>query len=80
MVAEMLEHIPNATQALAEAVRVAARFVVLSVPSKPDTNPEHIHLFDEARIRDMFDAAGAASVNVSYVLNHLIAVARVGDR
>jgi len=77
---EVLEHIPDAPQALAEAVRVAARFVILSVPSKPDSNPEHIHLFSEAAVRDMFVAAGAASVNVSYVRNHLIAVARVGDR
>ena len=77
---EVLEHISDAPQALAEAVRVATRYVSLSVPSKPDANPEHIHLFDEAAIRDMFEAAGAARVNVSYVRNHLIAVARVGDR
>lgn len=72
---EILEHIPDAQRALSEAARVARRAIVLSVPSKPDDNPEHIHLFNEATLRQMFTAAGVTRVNFQYVLNHLIAVA-----
>lgn len=74
---EVLEHIPNAARALVETVRVARRFVILSVPSKEDNNPEHIHLFDEADLRRMFAEAGVERVNFDYVLNHRIAVAHV---
>jgi ubiquinone/menaquinone biosynthesis C-methylase UbiE len=74
---EVLEHIPDAPRALAEAVRVARRFVVVSVPSRADDNPEHIHLFDRAALEKMFAAAGAQRVRFDAVLNHLIAVATV---
>jgi 2-polyprenyl-3-methyl-5-hydroxy-6-metoxy-1,4-benzoquinol methylase len=74
---EVQEHIPDAPRALAEAVRVARRFVVVSVPSKEDDNPEHIHLFDRPTLEKMFAAAGAARVRFDAVLNHLIAVATV---
>jgi ubiquinone/menaquinone biosynthesis C-methylase UbiE len=77
---EVLEHIPRAEAALAEAVRVARRFVVLSVPSKPDDNPEHIHLFTETQLREMLQQAGARQVRFDYVLNHLLAVARVYEK
>jgi ubiquinone/menaquinone biosynthesis C-methylase UbiE len=74
---EVLEHIPDAAQAVSEVVRVARRFVVLSVPSKPDDNPEHIHLFNESRIRALFAAAGVTRLTIDYVLNHMILVANV---
>jgi hypothetical protein len=54
--------------------------VVLSVPSKPDNNPEHLHLFDERQLREMFRAAGAQNVRFEYVLNHMLAVARVFEK
>jgi 2-polyprenyl-3-methyl-5-hydroxy-6-metoxy-1,4-benzoquinol methylase len=40
---EVLEHIPDVEKAVA-AVRMARKYVVVSVPSKEDNNPEHIHL------------------------------------
>ena len=76
-VLEVLEHIPDASRALAEAVRVARRFVVVSVPSHADDNPQHIHLFSHARLADLLVRAGAEHVSLSGVHNHWIAVARL---
>jgi 2-polyprenyl-3-methyl-5-hydroxy-6-metoxy-1,4-benzoquinol methylase len=73
---EVLEHIPDSTRALDEVCRVANRFVILSVPSKPDTNPEHIHLFDAATLVRLLQERGCPRVKVDYVPGHLIAVAR----
>ena len=77
---EVLEHIPDAPRALAEAVRVARRFVLLSVPSKEDDNPEHIHLFDERRLRALFAESGVRKVRFDYVPGHLLAVANVVEK
>jgi 2-polyprenyl-3-methyl-5-hydroxy-6-metoxy-1,4-benzoquinol methylase len=76
-VLEVLEHIPDAARAVAEAVRVARRFVIASVPSQPDDNPEHIHLFSHADLEQMFLSAGVARINFESVLNHTIIVAKV---
>jgi ubiquinone/menaquinone biosynthesis C-methylase UbiE len=73
---EVLEHIPDAERALAEVCRVASRFVVLSVPSKPDNNPEHIHLFDQPTLATLLGRHGMGRVSVDHVLNHMIIVAR----
>ncbi|HLJ81707.1 MAG TPA: class I SAM-dependent methyltransferase [Ktedonobacterales bacterium] len=73
---EVLEHIPDTQRALAEVCRVAGRFVVLSVPTKPDNNPEHIHLFDQRTLSELLRAHGMAHIHADYVHNHLIMVAR----
>jgi trans-aconitate methyltransferase len=75
---EVLEHIPDTVAALAEIVRVAQRFVLLSVPSKPDNNPEHIHRFDAATLERLLRSAGTARVSIDSVPGHLVAVARKG--
>lgn len=74
---EVLEHIPAAQKALSEAVRVARRFVVLSVPSHEDSNPEHIHLFSQRALVAMSSATGATHATFSYVPGHIIAVVTV---
>ena len=74
---EVLEHMEEAQKAAREIVRVASRFVVASVPSKEDDNPEHIQLFDKESLMKLFMEAGAQSVKIDYVLNHIIAVVKV---
>jgi ubiquinone/menaquinone biosynthesis C-methylase UbiE len=71
---EVMEHMPAPEKAAAEALRVASRFVVVSVPSKEEDNPEHIHLFDKTKLETMFLSAGAKNIKFDFVLNHIIAV------
>jgi ubiquinone/menaquinone biosynthesis C-methylase UbiE len=71
---EVMEHMPAPEKAAAEALRVASRFVVVSVPSKEDDNPEHIHLFDKTKLETMFLSAGAKNIKFDFVQNHIIAV------
>ena len=74
---EVLEHIPNTTSALAEVCRVASGRLILSMPSRPDDNPEHIHLFTEETVRAQLTCQGIARVQFDHVLNHMIAIARI---
>ncbi len=76
---EVLEHIPNFATAIEQAVRVARRFVIASVPSKSDDNPEHIHLLTKEILGDTFLRAGCRRVSFDSVLNHLVLVATVGE-
>jgi ubiquinone/menaquinone biosynthesis C-methylase UbiE len=79
MALEVVEHISDTDRALAEICRVARRFVIISVPSKADNNPEHIHLFDRATLTNLLQRHGGERITSEYVLNHLIAVARMGS-
>lgn len=74
-VLEVLEHIPDAGAAAREAMRVARRAVVATVPSHEDDNPEHIHLFDRPGLEAMFRAGGARRVTVEQVRGHIVLVA-----
>lgn len=74
---EVLEHLKSPRKAAAEAVRVARRYVVASVPSKEDDNPEHVNLFDARGFESLFLDAGARGAKVEYVLNHMVAVVKV---
>jgi 2-polyprenyl-3-methyl-5-hydroxy-6-metoxy-1,4-benzoquinol methylase len=76
-VLEVLEHLADPAAAVREAVRVARRAVIATVPSHPDDNPEHIHLFAPADLERMFRAAGATRVSIEHVLNHAVAIAMV---
>jgi hypothetical protein len=60
-------------------VAVARAFVIISVPSVPDDNPEHIHLFHPDQLREMALQAGAARITLEHVLNHRIGVIRVAQ-
>ena len=74
---EVLEHIPEVEKAAAAAVRMARQYVVVTVPSKPDNNPEHIHLLTKDKLTRMFNEAGCEKLHFDGVEGHLFMVAVV---
>ncbi len=75
---EVLEHIPDVGKAVAAAVSTARRYVVVTVPSKPDSNPEHIHLLTKEKLTGLFGAAGCTRLHFDGVEGHLFMVAAIG--
>lgn len=74
---EVLEHIHSASLAARQLIRLARRALIVSVPSKADDNPEHLHLFDRESLTALFMDAGAEKVSVEFILNHMVALVRV---
>ncbi len=74
---EVLEHIPDVEAAVTAAVRMAKQFVVVTVPSKPDSNPEHIHLLTKEKLTGLFRAAGCERLHFDGVEGHLFMTAAV---
>jgi ubiquinone/menaquinone biosynthesis C-methylase UbiE len=74
---EVLEHLQNPQTALNAMTAVARRFLLLSVPSVPDRNPEHLHLFTPAQLHAMAAQAGSSRTTIEHVLNHRIVLLRV---
>ena len=77
---EVLEHIPDVQAAVTAAVRIARRYVVVTVPSKPDDNPEHIHLLTKPVLMELFKNAGCGRLHFSGVPGHLILVAPLSEK
>ncbi|HOS44655.1 MAG TPA: class I SAM-dependent methyltransferase, partial [Armatimonadota bacterium] len=78
-VLEVLEHIPDWEAACAECVRVAARALLLSVPARPDNNPDHRHLLTEDRLTACLRRLGARRVEAVRVPDHLLLMARLAE-
>ena len=74
---EVIEHLANPQLALREGLRSARRFVVVSVPSTPDENPEHLCLFTMGQLKEMAVEAGATRTTFEHVLNHRIMLAQI---
>ena len=74
---EVLEHIPDVAAAVRAAVRLARRYVIVTVPSRPDDNPEHIHLLTKEKLTEMFGAAGCTKLQFDGVNGHLFMAARI---
>lgn len=72
---EVLEHIPDVRTAVKAAVSAARRYVIVTVPSKPDDNPEHIHLLTKPVLTELFNSAGCSKLHFSGVLDHLVLLA-----
>ena len=76
---EVLEHIPDVQAAVTAAVHIARRYVVVTVPSKPDDNPGHIHLLTKPVLTELFHNTGCDRLHFSGVPGHLILVAAVSQ-
>jgi len=80
---EVIEHIPNAGAAVSEIVRVAKRFIIISVPSKPDNNPDHVHFFTQQKFEELLDQAEEKNnkpirrVTFEYIPKHMMVTIRL---
>ena len=72
---EVMEHIPDTEAVVHNAIRLAKNYVIVSVPSKPDDNPEHIHLFSKEDLKSLFLQHGCSKVKFMSVTNHTVMVA-----
>ena len=76
---EVLEHIPDVQAAVTAAVRIARRYVAVTVPSKEDDNPEHIHLLTKQVLTELFQNAGCDRLHFGGVPGHLTLIAAIGE-
>ena len=74
---EVLEHISDVKAAVRNAIQLAHHYVVVSVPSKADDNPEHIHLLTQDILTQLFCDAGCISLRFTGVPGHLILIAKI---
>ncbi len=74
---EVLEHIPDFEKAISNAIRLARKYIVLSVPSKEDDNEEHIHLLTKEILTKCFNAHGVTKISFDSVPEHLIALVKI---
>ena len=72
---EVMEHIPDTQSLVRNAIRLARNYIIVSVPSKPYDNPEHIHLFTTRQLENLFVENGCAKVKFMSVTNHHVMVA-----
>ena len=72
---EVMEHIPDTLAVVKNAIRLARNYIIVSVPSKPDDNPEHIHLFSNDALKRLFIENGCTKVKFMSVTNHRVLVA-----
>ncbi len=72
---EVMEHIGDTESVVKNAIRLARNYIIVSVPSKPDDNPEHIHLFSDEDLEQLFVENGCNKVKFMSVTNHRVMVA-----
>lgn len=74
---EVLEHIPDVKKAIKSAVKMAKKYIVVSVPSKEDNNPEHIHLLTKNLLTEYFNECGVTKLHFDGVNGHLLMIATI---
>lgn len=68
---EVMEHVEDTEKFVEQCVRLSYGWIILSVPSKVDNNPQHIHFFTEDKINKLFSKYNLKP-KYEYVLNHMI--------
>ena len=74
---EVMEHVLDTEALVRNAVRLSKNYVIVSVPSKPDENPEHIHLFTNEDMEELFLKNGCRKVKFMSVTNHRVMIAYI---
>jgi len=80
---EVIEHIPDARAAVSEMIRFAGKYFIASVPSKPDNNPDHIHLFNTESFEELLNNAEKETgkkigrIVFDYIPKHILVFARL---
>lgn len=64
LASEILEHLENPIDAVLEAVRIAKKYIIITVPSKADNNPEHIQYFKIDDMKALLEKVGLKNVVV----------------
>lgn len=78
---EVIEHIPDALPAMTEIMRLANKYIIITVPSKPDKNPDHVHYFPQPLLETLVVEAAAIAgkklrrLTFEYVRNSLVLLA-----
>jgi 2-polyprenyl-3-methyl-5-hydroxy-6-metoxy-1,4-benzoquinol methylase len=70
---EVLEHIEDWESALKDCINSAIRYVLISVPSKEDTNPEHLQVITPEKMQNAINNIDKnIKLKVQGVANHYI--------
>lgn len=77
---EVLEHIQRYRDAIREAVRIARKYIIITVPSKEDDNPEHIHLLTKDKLKEAFLECGIDRLHFEGVPGHLFMIASLQEK
>jgi len=64
IISEVLEHLEEPLLALQEAARITSQYLIVTVPSKPDDNPEHIQFFEVDDMVTLIKKSGFKKINV----------------
>jgi 2-polyprenyl-3-methyl-5-hydroxy-6-metoxy-1,4-benzoquinol methylase len=74
---EVMEHIPLVSEALYQIMKLAKRFVIITVPSKPDNNPEHVHYFNRKYFINLvkeITVKNITKIQIEYAGNSMIVI------